>query len=58
MSRKDYERIASVLAGVRQTNPDARVQLNVVSMTLADVFADDNPRFDRTRFLLACGVGR
>lgn len=30
--------------------------LEVVALDMADMFAADNPRFDRARFLAACGI--
>ncbi len=33
-------------------------QWNTLVLNLADAFADDNPKFDRARFLKACGVAQ
>lgn len=30
--------------------------IGIAARAIAQVFADDNPRFDRERFLSACGV--
>ena len=63
MTKKDYERIARALkqaaanitdAGL--TDHSAHVAWNECAATLADALAEDNPRFDRARFLAACGV--
>lgn len=59
MSRKDYIAIASALASVYATNgafPDEQRAirdntLSVAANCLADVFAQDNPRFDRETFM-------
>lgn len=70
MSRKDYENIAAqvkaVRAGVAHTEPvspeDDRFCRGILAGTrilaggIANVFADDNERFDRERFLTACGI--
>lgn len=48
MTRKDYEKIAAAIKESRE--PMALVNL------LMDVFEKDNPRFDRERFLTACGL--
>jgi len=54
MTRKDYVAIAAALANVR-------TQATIPSWQsccekIADAMAADNPRFDRARFLKACGV--
>jgi hypothetical protein len=64
MTRKDYEAVAGVLARQRKIgesfDPIARAQrdalLYVLTSTLADLFARDNPRFDRQKFYAATGV--
>jgi hypothetical protein len=66
MTRKDYVAIAAVFQ--RRMNawaphqyetiagPCVRIELEEVAATIADLLAADNPRFDRARFLKACGV--
>jgi hypothetical protein len=59
MTRKDYVLIANTLANLMKdfnNGGDDTVSLALVSHELADVLASDNPRFDRIRFLAACGV--
>lgn len=53
MTRKDYQKIAAVLAATRVNAVDKA--LNVTMVRLADVFLADNPRFDRDRFYKASG---
>jgi hypothetical protein len=70
MGRKDYERIAGVLAGeyaLVQPLPDsvnataqtiaaregARYAIEDITASIADIFKQDNPQFDRRRFYLA-----
>lgn len=70
MTRKDYEKIAKVIVynrnqmGLPDRNESATdsairtgytVALNDVTYMLCDMLAQDNPRFDRARFLKACG---
>ncbi len=54
MTRKDYVAIAQVLESV-EPGKDSGVWL-VLRERIADVFAGDNPRFDRERFYIACKV--
>lgn len=54
MSKKHYEAVASAINNVMwQTHTDAATMAYVVA-ALTEVFADDNPRFDRQRFTAAC----
>lgn len=57
MSRKDYVAIAAVIrlyVGLADANTlDA---LRGVARGMADIFANDNPRFNRDRFYAACGM--
>lgn len=59
MSRKDYVRIA---AAIKATEPETvepgphQAARNDIAFALADALKDDNPRFDRHRFLVACGI--
>lgn len=55
MTKRDYVAFAEMFKSLEAgpyTCPDV---LSVVYKT-ADIFARDNSRFDRARFLLACGV--
>lgn len=54
MSRKDYVRSANVIANA-QKEPSDLVTAREIADGLADVFAADNDKFDRKRFLRACG---
>lgn len=60
MSRKDYEAIARCVAGAAygyddRDHPSVETCCEIAA-SLATVMAQDNPRFDRERFLKACGV--
>lgn len=70
LSRKNYEAVAAIVASVgpapthagdsspyvRGFGSGAASSQGIVADKLADYFASDNPRFDRARFLKACGV--
>lgn len=55
MTRKDYILIAAALKQAYDHMPDSCVH-NMYVDYIADALAQDNPRFDRARFLAACGV--
>lgn len=57
MTRKDYIATADILDVLVSTATDETIGdiLDAVD-AFADMFAKDNERFDRTRFLNACGV--
>jgi hypothetical protein len=59
MTRKDYELIAEEIATSRKVNlTDGTVLVSVahIANSLATALQVENPRFDRARFLKACGV--
>jgi hypothetical protein len=61
LSKRHYVAIASIANVALKSSVDGRKYANdpvVVSFAenLARYFASDNPRFDRERFLAACGV--
>jgi hypothetical protein len=54
--RSQIDSESHLIAGPRKT-----VRLETIAESanrLADVFANENPRFDRARFLAACGINR
>ena len=53
MTRKDYVLIAR---NIEQAYYLDDTQRNTIAQDLADSLSMDNPRFDRARFLTACGV--
>jgi hypothetical protein len=61
MTKRDFELIAQ---SVRVARPGLRSEhtgpmhfaLDHFSILIANALANDNPRFDRERFLKACGV--
>ena len=62
MTRKDYVMIAEVIKGAINyeaefnNNPEGAEAFKKLSIALGSKFWLDNPRFDRHRFLVACGV--
>jgi hypothetical protein len=70
LSKKDYERIAFVIREARELKAPAgggvvaesywingaEVISDAIAQDLATYFERDNPRFDRARFLKACGI--
>jgi hypothetical protein len=53
MTRKDYVMIAEVIATSWHTSAETKRE---IAQNFADALETDNPRFDRARFLEACGV--
>ena len=51
MSRKDYTRAARIILRVS----DAEIR-RYLAQEFADMFAEDNPHFDRTRFYTEAGA--
>lgn len=63
MTRKDYIRIAAALKAARVANPLSNASKAVynngvdnAAHRVADALVEDSGRFDRARFLEACGV--
>ncbi len=57
MTRKDYELIANVLyLYVRPIELQEDCEVAALAIDLADSLALDNPRFNKAKFLFACGV--
>lgn len=58
MTRKDYELLAEVIRTSRKVTTGETVLVSVehLANTLATELEIENPRFDRARFLSACGL--
>ena len=61
MTKKDFELIAGILdrqliVAPSQMAQACREQRDTYARAFADALARENPRFDRARFLAACGV--
>jgi hypothetical protein len=68
LSKKDYEAVAGIVKRAREVAANkaihepnawvggANIMSKAIALGVADYFAADNPRFDRVRFLKACGL--
>ena len=60
MTRKDYVAIAASIQATRKYfTPDSieeQAAVDLVAKRIANTMEIDNPRFDRSRFLKACGI--
>jgi len=62
MSKKDYEAIARRIKSITTDSPLSQYEVGMIdaarqiAASMANYCAADNPRFDRARFLAACGV--
>lgn len=59
MTKKDYELIATAILESKNDMQDHPVRMagaNQTARRIASYLAKDNPRFDRTKFLKACGI--
>jgi hypothetical protein len=60
MTRKDFQLIADAIAGMHDKHPGVGYTVNgamyLFAQHLADALATTNERFDREKFLKACGV--
>lgn len=54
MTRKDYVILADVIKNLDEVIDS--YALEALAENMSDALAKDNPRFDRARFLVACGV--
>lgn len=59
MTRKDYQAIAATIAEAKEARPGSstpEATREYIANRLADALAADNPRFNRAKFLAACGA--
>ena len=59
MTRKDYRRIADAMLASKPApywDANKHAQYKVSVSRLCDALQADNPRFDRQKFMQACGV--
>jgi len=57
MTRKDYVAIAAAIKNAPWSDGMTEEFIeSAIANAIADVFEQDNARFDRARFLKACGV--
>lgn len=53
MTKKHYEQIAEILREARTTDDGGEATRSVIGARLADMFKEDNSRFDYGRFMKA-----
>ena len=68
LSKKYYKAIAEIIKKNRVESYDSWLEyeeqrtrelgINVIAEDLAQMFIEDNPHFDRERFLKACGINQ
>ena len=58
MTKKDYQAIARAFYQTGQETLRESETWQILRRKIADVFAADNPRFNRARFMEACETGR
>lgn len=56
MTKKHYEAIARSIKGTLGSYPESIQAMRMLTVYLASTFEVENPRFDREKFLTACGV--
>lgn len=56
MSKKDYIAIAEIIKKSFSGDTSTEFELPILAEHLADYFATDNLRFDRDKFMTACGI--
>ena len=56
MTRKDFELIASTIRNMPSHAASLRTARESCARAFADALGATNPRFDKARFLKACGV--
>jgi hypothetical protein len=56
MTRKDYELIANVIKQFPRLDYGVASVLEELAEDLSVALSNENPRFDRARFIKACGV--
>jgi hypothetical protein len=56
MTRKHYIAIAGIFMHHKRCTESGIPPKNSIENDLADYFESDNPRFDREKFLTACGI--
>lgn len=56
MSKKDFAGLAEIVRNFSLDETDSQDNGTILAKALADFCIKQNPRFDRARFLQACGV--
>ncbi len=58
LARRHFEVIAEAFRTFRPDDGASRLVTMALARHMADRLAETNPRFDRIRFLIACGIPR
>lgn len=56
MSRKHYRKMAEIIRNMTTGDAATDAALHRMAEELCIMFAQDNPRFNRIKFLAACGI--
>jgi hypothetical protein len=56
LQRRHFQLVADILKIFYRRSDDQRSIVAAIAYQFADTFTLDNPRFDRDRFLRACGL--
>lgn len=56
MTRKHYIALAQAIHSAVERHPEAKACAYDMAQAIATALAGDNPRFNRSKFLKACGV--
>lgn len=58
MSKKHFVVIAALIKSrlERETSEETKGGIRLIALDLANQFVSENPRFDKSRFLTACGM--
>lgn len=57
-TKQHYKAIAEIIRhAVASTSKEEQVMAAPLANELADYFTTDNDRFDRKKFMIACGLG-
>jgi len=56
LTKKDFKAVAIIIERSFSGDTSTEYELPVLVEHLADYFATQNPRFDRERFMKACGL--
>ena len=60
MTKKDYIKIACIIKGEREVwednEPRVKVCIDNIQDMLSELFIQDNPKFDKDKFLKGCNL--
>lgn len=56
MTKKHYDAIAGIITSWMYYSDETTSTCRAIAYDLADYFATENPKFQRDKFLTACGI--